>query len=282
MSVQQRKGWLAGLLSFLLPGLGQFYNGQGKKGLIFFAVLFLASPVSACVLKNGVGVPFLSALLLGVVAFKLFVIVDAVINARRIGEEFKPRRYNRWYVYLGLFALYVALSASVSLYVRNNVAQAFKVPASSMEPTLLIGDQFIADRTASARAPKRGDVIVFRYPEDEKKDFVKRVVAMGGDRVEIRDKVLFVNGKASVEKYAVHGEKDRIPRDVNPRDNFGPLTVPAGSYFVMGDNRDRSYDSRFWGCVDQEKIKGTVRSIYWSWNPKTGDIRWERIGRAVK
>jgi len=280
--MQPRKGWIAGLLSFLLPGLGQIYNGQGTKGLVILAVLFLASPVCSLYLKHGAGVPFLSAMALGVVAFKLFAIVDAVINARRIAEDFEPRRYNRWYAYLGLFAFSVALSASVSLYVRNNVVQAFKVPAASMEPTLLIGDHFIADRTADARAPKRGDIIVFRYPEDENKDFVKRVVAIGGDRVEIRDKVLIVNGRAAVEKYAVHAEKDRVPGEVNPRDNLGPLTVPAGSYFVMGDNRDRSYDSRFWGCVERAKIKGTVRSIYWSWNPKTGDIRWERIGNAVK
>ncbi len=276
-----RKGWLAGVLSFLIPGLGQIYNGQGKKGLLLLALPFLAAPFSCLAARNNAFLSLLSSLLVAV-AFTLFAIVDAVVKARRSGEGFRPRRYNRWYVYLGIFILYTALKLSATAYVKANVVQAFKLPAGSMEPTLLIGDHFLVDRSPAARLPKRGDIIVFRFPEDPKKDFVKRVAAVGGDRVEIRDKVLLLNGSPVTEKYVVHSEKDMVPREVNPRDNFGPVTVPPGSFFVLGDNRDRSYDSRFFGPIEGGKVKGTVRSIYWSWNPKSNEIRCDRIGMAVK
>lgn len=121
----------------------------------------------------------------------------------------------------------------------------------------------------------------FEYPEDPSKDFVKRVVAVGGDIVAIRNKELFVNNKPAKESYVVHKELGVIPASQNPRDNFGPSTVPEGYYFTMGDNRDRSYDSRFWGFVEKSKIKGTVRNIYWSWDRNKNEVRWNRIGTKV-
>ncbi|WP_085812930.1 signal peptidase I [Geoanaerobacter pelophilus] len=139
----------------------------------------------------------------------------------------------------------------------------------------------LTDRTQSAKNPKRGDLIVFEYPEDSSKDFIKRVVAVGGDMVEIKDKELFVNGKTVKEPYAVHKETDLIPATINPRDNYGPQVVPKDSYFVLGDNRDRSYDSRFWGAVTKNKVKGTVKNLYWSWDKKNLLVRWDRIGMRI-
>jgi signal peptidase I len=151
-----------------------------------------------------------------------------------------------------------------------------------MEPTLLVGDHVLIDRTKSGRVPKRGDIIVFEYPEDRTKDFIKRVIATGNDTVEVRNKQLFVNGKLMVEPYIVHKESDTIPATQNPRDNFGPKVVPPDSYFTMGDNRDRTYDSRFWGAVPKAKVRGVLKSIYWSWDRENSAVRWDRIGMKIK
>ena len=122
-----------------------------------------------------------------------------------------------------------------------------------------------------------GDVIVFEFPEDTTKDFIKRIIGVPGDVIEMKDKVVYRNGEKLVEPYIKHTD----PNIQQRRDNFGPITVPPDRYFVMGDNRDESYDSRFWGFVDKEKIRGKAWVIYWSWDGP-GDIRWSRIGRMVR
>jgi signal peptidase I len=150
-----------------------------------------------------------------------------------------------------------------------------------MEPTFLIGDWFLADRRLPARNPTRDDIIVFEYPKNKTIDFIERVVAVGGDTVEIRNKGLYVNNKLVKETHVVHQEPDVITASESHRDNFGPITVPDGSFFVMGDNRDDSADSRFFGFVDKNKIKGTARQVYWSWDHKTSSVRWKRIGKRI-
>lgn len=131
---------------------------------------------------------------------------------------------------------------------------------------------------------QRGDIIVFMFPEDETKDFIKRVIGLPGDTVEIRNKSVFVNGSALNEPYVQYVDPAVLPHQIQPRDNLGPLTVPADAYFVMGDNRDQSLDSRFWGYVKRDKIKGKAFLIYWSWNGR-GDlshlVRWNRIGKVI-
>ncbi len=179
-------------------------------------------------------------------------------------------------VLLGMFLL---ISGDV---IRSNIVKAYRFPSKSMEPTLLMGDRVLVDRREAARNPKRGDLIVFEYPEDPSRDFLKRVVAVGGDTLEIKDKVLYLNGKVENEPYAVYQDKDVRPAGVDQRDNFGPQVIPKDSYFVMGDNRDKSYDSRYFGVVPKNKIKGTVRGIYWSWDRERHSIRWDRIGVDVK
>ena len=134
-------------------------------------------------------------------------------------------------------------------------------------------------------SPDRGDIIVFMFPEDETKDFIKRVIGLPGDRVEVRDKNVYINGQPLSEPYTQHVDPAVLPHQVQPRDNLGPLTVPSDSYFVMGDNRDQSLDSRFWGYVKREKIKGKAFLIYWSWDSR-GDlahmVRWERIAKLIR
>jgi signal peptidase I len=137
-------------------------------------------------------------------------------------------------------------------------------------------------RMPGLRKPHRGDIIVFKYPEDPKRDFIKRVIGVGGDVIESRDKEIYVNGTKLSEPYVQHVDSDVKPRDMDRRDNFGPVTVPEGKVFVMGDNRDQSYDSRFWGFVDLSLVKGNAIIIYWSWDNDKTWVRFNRIGRLVK
>ena len=196
----------------------------------------------------------------------------------------------RWQKLLLEYLEALAVALVLAFVIRTFVVQAFKIPSGSMLDTLLIGDHLLVNKflygthipftdkaVLPLEDPKRGDVIVFEFPEDTTKDFIKRIIGVPGDVVEMKDKVLTRNGETLVEPYIKHTDSGLQQR----RDNFGPITVPAGKYFVMGDNRDESYDSRFWGFVDKEKIRGKAWVIYWSWDGPS-DIRLGRIGRMVR
>jgi signal peptidase I len=129
--------------------------------------------------------------------------------------------------------------------------------------------------------PGKGRYHRFKYPENPKKDFIKRVIATGGDVIEEKDKTVYVNGKALIEPYAHHFDRSIHSGGNDPRDNFGPITVPRDKLFVMGDNRDQSYDSRYWGFVDLKDIRGKALIIYWSWDPDNW-LRFNRIGRLIR
>lgn len=189
------------------------------------------------------------------------------------------------------YAEAIIIALLLALLIRTFVIQAFKIPSGSMIPTLTIGDHllvnkfiygiripFVSGRFLVFKEPQRGDIIVFEYPEDPKRDFIKRVIAVGGDKIEIKDKVVYVNDKAINEPYVVHKDKSI---DMGPRDNLSRRIVPKGKFFVMGDNRDQSHDSRFWGYVDFDKIKGKAFILYWSWDSKENWIRWRRIGHLI-
>ncbi|MFC2061400.1 signal peptidase I [Elusimicrobiota bacterium] len=177
----------------------------------------------------------------------------------------------------GLWAVVIAL------FVMSFIIQAFKIPSGSMEDSLLIGDHLFVNkfiygiripfkkekRVIAIKKPQRGDVIVFEYPNDPSKDYIKRCVGIPGDKIEIRDKKIYVNGEIIEESYVVHKDPSIYPnaayvsRSRRDRDNFGPIVVPEGEYFVMGDNRDYSSDSRFWGPLRQKYIKGEALFVYW-------------------
>jgi signal peptidase I len=123
--------------------------------------------------------------------------------------------------------------------------------------------------------------VVFIYPEDRSKDFIKRLIAIPGDTIEIRNKSIVLNGQPYKDAHGVYVDTLIIPGTVQPRDNFGPVTVPEGSLFVMGDNRDESYDSRFWGFVNMKDVLGKALIIYWSWDQEDHGVRWRRIGSIL-
>lgn len=208
--------------------------------------------------------------------------------AEEHAPEFKKKSIVREY------AESIAIAVLLALVIRTYLVQAFKIPSGSMEDTLLIGDHLLVSkfiygtkvpfsdgRILKFRDPKRGDVIVFEYPEDPSKDFIKRVVGTPGDVIEGKEKKVYVNGKLYENPHEIHKEQEIIPKEMNPRDTFGPITVPPDSYFVMGDNRDRSYDSRFWKFVKREQIKGLAFIKYWSWDKDKLRPRFANIGRLI-
>ncbi|PIE67636.1 MAG: signal peptidase I [Deltaproteobacteria bacterium] len=189
----------------------------------------------------------------------------------------------------------IVVAVILALFIRTFVVQAFKIPSGSMKETLLIGDHilvnkfiygikvpFIKKTLVSINEPQHDDIIVFEFPEDPDKDFIKRVVGIPGDTIEIRNKKLFVNGKQTENPHSVFKDPNVVPARKQPRDNFGPVKVPPGKLFVMGDNRDHSYDSRFWGFVDLIAVKGKAFIIYWSWDKEEFGVRWGRLGHLLK
>ena len=196
-------------------------------------------------------------------------------------------------------ALGVALL--LALVIRTFVVQAFKIPSGSMLPTLQIGDHLLVNkfvygprleipltdislsRLPGLRKPRPGDVIVFLAParasaDRQRRDFIKRVIAIEGQTIEVRAKQVYINGKPRDDAHATYAP----PRGgAGSGENYGPYTGPAGTVFVMGDNRDQSYDSRFWGPVPISDIKGEALIIYWSWDGPDRWVRWDRIGRLV-
>ena len=193
------------------------------------------------------------------------------------------------------YAEAIILAVILALFIRTFVVQAFKIPSGSMLPTLQIGDHILVLKSIygvrlpvlnkviiPVKHPKRGDIVVFIYPVDPTKDFIKRVVAVAGDKVEIRNKKLYINDTAVKDAHASFDENASYPMALKPRDDFGPVTVPADKLFVMGDNRDHSYDSRFWGFVDLDAVLGKAFVIYWSWDSENWGVRWNRLGDLVR
>ena len=170
----------------------------------------------------------------------------------------------------------------LSRFYNANILDAYKVPSVSMMPTLLKGDYFYADMSINSLDDiRRGDIIVYSFPKNTELDNVNRVIGLPGDTIEIRDKVLYINGKLKNEHYVMHNDFRIYPAEMLPRDNAGPLNIPDGHLFVLGDNRDASNDSRYWGFVSADNIKGKAFTIYWSWDPDNTQVRWKRIGKTV-
>ena len=200
------------------------------------------------------------------------------------------------------------IALALAIIIRTFLVQAYKIPSGSMEPTLLIGDHILVNKVLyGLRVPDsilgleipglplgrylirfesvhRGDVVVFVFPPDQSKDFIKRVIGVAGDTIQVQGGKVILNGAPIDDPHAHFEVLDHDRSPMSPRDYFGPVTVPPGKIFVMGDNRDRSYDSRFWGFVDLDEVEGRAMIIYWSWDSDGSGwlpIRWSRFGRIV-
>jgi signal peptidase I len=183
---------------------------------------------------------------------------------------------------IGVYISSIICIVGLALFVRAYFVQAYKIPAGSMKQSLLVGDHILVNKFIyKFQKPQKGDIIVFKFPPDPEKDFIKRVIGVAGDVIECRDKKLYVNHEPVNHDYGVYTDPHIIPAKVRPRDNFGPITVPKDSLFVMGDNRDESFDSRFWGFVDLKAVNGKAFVIYWSLNQTNAQVRFNRIGKTL-
>jgi len=195
----------------------------------------------------------------------------------------------------------IVVAVILALFIRTFVVQAFKIPTGSMEETLLIGDHLLVNKFVFGPAAsgverallpigtiKRRDVLVFKYPEEPSRDFIKRVIGLPGETVELREKKVYINGTALDEPYVHFLSPTSGPPELHEvtsfdvRERYGPVTVPPDHYFMMGDNRDNSQDSRYWGFLPRENIKGKSLVIYWSYQAEREDYQDESAGATVK
>jgi len=200
------------------------------------------------------------------------------------------------------YAEAIIIAVLLAVFIRSYVLQAFKIPSGSMLPTLQIGDHLLVNkfiygtkipftdkRVLVWKKIERGDIVVFKFPKDRSVDYIKRVIGISGDTVQVKNKKVLINGKAIEDTHAHFTATSILSPSAGPRDNFGPVKVPEGKIFVMGDNRDNSYDSRFWGFVDEKDVLGKALVIYWSWNidepifsiDRFSSIRWDRFGDMI-
>lgn len=184
------------------------------------------------------------------------------------------------------YAKSAAIAIALALVIRAFVVQAFKIPSGSMEPTLMVGDHILVNKFIYGvklpfvnktiipfKEPKRQDIVVFIFPRDKSKDFIKRVIALPGEKVEIRDNKIYIDDKLYPDPY---GHYENSKGTYVFRGKFGPVKVPEGHVFVLGDNRDHSYDSRYWGFVPIEYLRGKAMIVYWSWP------NWNRILHVIR
>jgi signal peptidase I len=205
-----------------------------------------------------------------------------------------PPRKNR---FIKEYVEPIVIAVLIALFIRTFVVQAFKIPSSSMEPTLLVGDYILVNKFIygiripytdtklfPVTNPKRGDVLVFIYPKDTSKDFIKRVIGTAGEKIEVVQNKIFVDGKQMDDPWG-HFERYDWIRSLQTLEKFGPVVVPKDSLFVLGDNRDNSQDSRYWGFVHLNAVKGKAFIIYFSWDRLAesllGKVRWVRLAKLI-
>ena len=265
-------------------GVGHVYSGRPARGLAAFLIYVSVSAAAVFWLSLSFS---LSALLIRLsveCALIIATTVDAVRWAKAAGPEYERRRYNRWYIYLALIIAVGAFSNVYSNSVKSRIVEAFSTPTDSMAPSVISGDHVLLDKkTYRSSPPQRGDLAAFVPPPRSgmRSNFLKRIVGLPGETIEIRMKRVFINGEPLAEPY-VHFLNDA--EATNPErygDSMGPTTIPADSYFMLGDSRDNSNDSRFWGTVSRDLIFGKARTIFFSSDPETNKVRWERIGKSL-
>lgn len=267
---------MALLLTLVFPGLGQIYSHHAKRGLAVIGISFgfnlAALPIALYVIDPrtritmAVVMSFVILVLLGTI-FGILVLIDAYRCAKVFNVKNALERKMTWgRRFLFLLGMVVVLCIPsypefIKTYIKTNIVQAFRFPSGSMELTIQPGDRLLADKAIYKKSkPQRGDVIVFKYPPNPERDFAKRLIAFSGETVEIRDGHVYVNGEMVAEPrigkkyYYNRGEYGGVGK---------PVTVPAGQYYVLGDNSARSHDSRFFGFVPEENLIGKIYKIYW-------------------
>lgn len=270
---------IAVLLSFIVPGLGQLYAGQLKRGVLCYALFvmwlftFMAMVVTLPFGRHSILLFYTGSFIARVIAA-----IDAALTARKQAMPYQPKSYNKWYVYVG--AIVILSVINPTYLIPFFIAGAVRIPTGSMQDTVLPGDHVLINKMAynvsmpitnhvliNLNKPKRGDIVVFRYPENPSTMYMHRVIALPGDKVEVKGKELYINDKLIPEPYA------KFDTTLPFAENYGPKVIPDNQFFVMGDNRNNSADSRHWGFVPLENLIGKARGIYLSENINTGEMR---------
>ncbi len=271
------------LFTFLTFGLGQISCGKIRRGIIIYVLSFIVGFLAIYICTRPIPPFNIIIATIIFVGLYLFVLIDAFLISRNPKNTLKINPLIGYLLIVGIWQLNSSfITPTIAKIVKEDFVQAYQIPSGGMIPTLLVGDHLLVDKHIyKNQAPSYGDIVIFPYPVDPKKGFIMRVVALGGDTIEIKEKQVYLNGKELSEPYAVHLAPQIIQDNKNPRDFFGPVTVPEDSIFVLGDNRDNSHDSRYWGFVKKETVEARVINLYWSWDKKEGKVRWDRIGRPI-
>ena len=298
----RRQPTAAVVLSLIMPGLGHVYCGRIAKGLVFGVLGGLSVPIILVALHvslTPVRLAIIAVGLLGSLAIGLIAVIDSYYLAKHSKGSYELKEYNRWYVYLLLMLISTGGPMQTAFYVREKYLEAFSIASSSMYPTMFLGDRALANKIAYSRSdPEKGDIVVFLDPGNRQQNFIKRVVALAGDTVEIRNGELYVNGKKLKREkfsdpslatlkpkmqgelfYEFNGQAKYKIIMVAPKEgekpastDFKQITVPKYHCFVLGDNRNHSKDSRSFGPVAIASIKGRFDYLYFPAE------RWSRFG----
>ncbi|PYV19400.1 MAG: signal peptidase I [Acidobacteria bacterium] len=299
--------WKAALLGIAVPGLGQLYSGLPLRAVGLHTLLLAVNVLCLAGLFLPVKPWNIAAPLACLLVTWALILLDSVRCAKHAPAGYRLKAYNRSYVYILLILLTWPEGNGIKHFMVTRLAEAFKITNSSMAPTVISGDRLIVNRRAYVeRSPRRGDLVTFRLPGDQSELFLKRIIAVGGQVVRIDQKKVYVNGVPLVESYAQYGDsasvalRDDFPPSPGILNNLPPgidetwarqmpgfiqsdgLHVPPENYFVLGDNRDYSWDSRYWGFVPESDILGKARVIYFSWDSQARHIRWDRVGEILQ
>jgi len=241
-----------------------FYHFLVRRKIIKETILFVFGLIPSFFILMWEGVRLETRLL---IVSGIFLIVHLILKFLTVEPKEESKKQS--YLEIREWAETIFSSLLIALFVMQFLIQAYKIPSRSMVPTFLVGDHLFAIKfpfgirdpfkqgfLVKWKKPQRGEIIIFRYPLDTRKDFVKRVIGLPGEKLEIRDKVVYINDEKLEEPYVQHTDPNVYPKEVSNRDNFGPIIIPEGCYFVMGDNRDESLDSRFWGPLEEKYIVG--------------------------
>jgi signal peptidase I len=287
----QKPPWFAALLSLLLAGLGQVYSGRILRGLAFWVasgVIGLSGLVIGAWLESA---SLLLLALLASIGVSIIAAIDAWQLARRVEIPRASSRLDRWYTYAAVVVVWVFVGAPIYQgWVKSHIAQTYRIPSGAMLPTMEVGDFLLA--APKHDAAHRGELVVYGASNGT---FVKRVVALAGDTIEMRGGQLFVSGATVSEPYRLPEKEDVVADEfiwqrgflLGGRDTtkyrpslmtWGPLIVPSGKLFVLGDNRGNSLDDRYLGFTNADSVRLSPRLVYFSWDPYTRSVRWSRIG----
>lgn len=281
-AMKRREKVISIIYSIITPGLGHVYNGQIKKGIILFCISYIILIV-LLVLRIELSFIGMISLLFISLCWWLYVIIDSSNFALKEKEVILIPN-NKWYCYLLFGIMGISLSILFELFVSEELSgiKKYNVDSGGMKPSILIGDRLIIDtKYYKKNKPRRGDVVLFIYPKNRDVYFLKRIIAIDGDAIEIKNKNIVLNNVKNKDTSGYFNDKMNIPASLGTRDNMGLTKIQPEQVFVMGDNRDTSYDSRFWGPLHVKDIVGKAMYIYWSWDEENSDVRWNRLGCPI-